>query len=57
MSDNSNSNEILVYTSLNNVYKVQKSEIKDSLQALERIDFEVGEKAIYMTGEKTILVF
>ena len=52
MSDDSNSNEILVYTSLNNVYKVQKREINDRLQAIERIDFEVGEKAIYMTGEK-----
>jgi DNA gyrase/topoisomerase IV subunit A len=52
ISDDSNSNEILVFTSLNNVYKVQKKEIIDKLQALQKIEFEAGEKPIYLTGEK-----
>jgi DNA gyrase subunit A len=52
VSDDSNSNEILVFTSLNNVYKVQKKEISDKFQALKKIDFEPGEKPIYLTGEK-----
>ena len=52
VSDDSNSNEILIFTSLNNVYKVQKKEIIDKLQALQKIDLEPGEKPIYLTGEK-----
>ena len=52
VSDDSNSNEILVFTSNNNVYKVQKKEIGDRFQALQKIDFEPGEKPIYLTGEK-----
>jgi DNA gyrase/topoisomerase IV subunit A len=52
VSDDSNSNEILVFTSYHNVYKVQKKEISDKFQALQKIDFEPGEKPIYMTGEK-----
>lgn len=52
VSDDSDSNEILVFTSNNNVYKVQKKEIRDKFQALQKIDFEAGEKAIYLTGEK-----
>jgi DNA gyrase subunit A len=52
ISDDSNSNEILIFTSLNNVYKVQKKEIIDKLQALQKIDLEPGEKPIYLTGEK-----
>ena len=52
VSDDSNSNEILVFTSLCNVYKVQKKEIIDKLQALQKIDLEPGEKPIYLTGEK-----
>ncbi len=52
VSDDSNSNEILVFTSLNNVYKVQKKEITDKFQALQKIDLEPGEKPIYLTGEK-----
>jgi DNA gyrase subunit A len=52
ISDDSNSNEILVFTSLCNVYKVQKKEITDKLQALQKIEFEAGEKPIYLTGEK-----
>jgi DNA gyrase subunit A len=52
VSDDSNSNEILVFTSFNNVYKVQKKEIIDKFQALQKIEFEPGEKPIYLTGEK-----
>jgi hypothetical protein len=37
VSDDSNSNEILVFTSFNNVYKVQKREIIDKFQALQKI--------------------
>jgi DNA gyrase/topoisomerase IV subunit A len=52
VSDDSNSKEILVFTSYHNVYKVQKREIIDKYQALRKIEFEPGEKPIYLTGEK-----
>jgi len=52
VSDDSNSNEILVFTSFNNVYKVQKKEIIEKYQALQKIDLEPEEKPIYLTGEK-----
>ena len=52
VSDDSNSNEILVFTSLSNVYKVQKKEIIEKFQSLQKIDLEPGEKPIYLTGEK-----
>jgi DNA gyrase/topoisomerase IV subunit A len=52
VSDDSNSNEILIFTSLCNVYKVQKKEIIDKFQALQKIDLEPGEKPVYLTGEK-----
>ena len=52
VSDDSNSSEILVFTSQCNVYKVQKKELMDKLQALQKIDLEPGEKPIYLTGEK-----
>ena len=52
VSDDSNSNEILVFTSFNNVYKVQKKEIIEKFHALQKIDLEPGEKPIYLTGEK-----
>lgn len=52
LSDDLNSNEILVFTTLSNVYKVQKKGLNDKIQALEKIDFEPGEKPIYLTGEK-----
>jgi len=52
VGDDSNSGEILVFTSLRNVYKVQKKELLDKLQALQKIEFEPGEKPIYLTGEK-----
>lgn len=51
-ADSINSDEILVFTSSANVYKVPKTEIFNMHQALERIDFEKGEKAIYLTGDK-----
>ncbi len=52
VSDDSNSSEILVFTSLCNVYKVQKKEVIDKYQALQKIDLEPGEKPIYLTGDK-----
>jgi DNA gyrase/topoisomerase IV subunit A len=52
VSDDLNSNEILVFTSHHNVYKVQKKEIRDKFQALQKIEFEPEEKPIYLTGEK-----
>ena len=52
VSDDSNSSEILVFTSLCNVYKVQRKELMDKFQALRKIDLEPGEKPIYLTGEK-----
>src|SRR5450759_2737631 len=52
VSDDSNSSEILVFTSLCNVYKVQKKELIDKFQALQKIDLEPGEKPIYLAGEK-----
>jgi DNA gyrase subunit A len=52
ISDDSNSNEILIFTSLNNVYKVQKKEVIDKLHALQKIDLEPEEKPVYLTGEK-----
>jgi len=52
VADDSNSSEILVFTSLCNVYKVQKKELMDKFQALQKIDLEPGEKPIYLTGEK-----
>src|SRR5664279_1319690 len=52
VSDDTDSKEILVFTSSHNVYKVQKSEIRDKFQALQKIDLEQGEKPIYLTGEK-----
>jgi len=52
ISDDSNSNEILIFTSLCNVYKVQKKEVIEKLQALQKIDLEPGEKPIYLTGDR-----
>jgi DNA gyrase subunit A len=50
--DDSNSSEILVFTSLCNVNKVQKKELMDKFHALQKIDLEPGERAVYLTGEK-----
>ena len=54
VGDDSGSNEILVFTSLCNVYKVQKKEITDKLRALQKIDPEPGERLIYLTGGKPV---
>ncbi len=50
--DSLNSNEILVFTSLCNVFKVPKSEIYNIHQVLEKIEPEAGEKPVYVTGDK-----
>ena len=50
--DDSDSGEILVFTSLCNVYKVQRKELTDKFQALQKIDLEPDERPIYLTGEK-----
>jgi len=47
VADDSNSSEILVFTSLCNVYKVQKKELIDKFQALQKIDLEPGGKPIH----------
>lgn len=52
LGDDTSSGEILVFTSLCNVYKVQKKELLEKIQALQKIEFEPGEKPIYLTGEK-----
>jgi DNA gyrase/topoisomerase IV subunit A len=57
VSDDSNSTEILVFTSQHNVCKVQKKEIRDKFQALQKIDLEEGEKPIYLTGDKNYTGF
>jgi DNA gyrase subunit A len=57
VSDDSNSEEILVFTSFCNVCKVQKKDIRDKFQALQKIDLEPGEKPIYLTGDKNYTGF
>jgi|SRR5450759_2085731 DNA gyrase subunit A len=52
ISDDSNSNEILVFTSFCNVYKVQKKDVIDKLQAIQKIELEPGEKPVYLTGNR-----
>jgi DNA gyrase/topoisomerase IV subunit A len=51
-SDSSNSEEVLVFTSFSNVYKVPRSEIYNIHQVLDKVKLEDGEKAIYITGDK-----
>ena len=51
-ADSSNSDEVLVYTSLCNVYKVPRTEIFNIHQVLDLIELEVGEKPVYITGDK-----
>ena len=57
VSDDSNSEEILVFTSLANVCKVQKKGLKDKFQALQKIELEPGERPIYLTGDKNYTGF
>jgi DNA gyrase/topoisomerase IV subunit A len=52
IGDDLNSNEVLVFTSYCNVYKVPKKEIYTIRQALEKTELEPGEKPIYVTGDK-----
>jgi superfamily I DNA and/or RNA helicase len=44
--------EILVFTSNQNVYKVVNRGLKSQSQVISQIDFEEGEKPIYITGTK-----
>jgi DNA gyrase/topoisomerase IV subunit A len=53
IADDSNSNEVLIFTSFCNVYKVPKKEIYNIHQALGKVDLEPGEQAIYITGDKS----
>lgn len=55
--DSLNSDEILVFTSACNVFKVPKSEVFNIHQVLEKIDPEEGEKPIYVTGDKNYAGF
>jgi len=57
VSDDTNSEEILVFTNHCNVHKVQKKEIRDKFQALQKIELEHGEKPIYLTGDKNYTGF
>jgi DNA gyrase/topoisomerase IV subunit A len=52
ISNDLNSNEVLVFTSFCNVYKVPKKEIYNIHQAMEKAELEAGERAIYVTGDK-----
>lgn len=51
-ADSSNSDEVLVFTSLCNVYKVPRTEIYNIHQAIDVIELEPGEKPVYITGDK-----
>jgi very-short-patch-repair endonuclease/DNA polymerase III delta prime subunit len=44
--------EILVFTSLYNVYKVQNRGLNNQAQVISEIEFDLGEKPIYLTGTK-----
>ena len=57
VGDDVNSTEILVFTSLCNVYKVQKKELMDKFQALQKIDTEPGRKANLSYRRKEIQRF
>lgn len=52
-ADSSNSDDILVFTSFCNVYKIFKTEIFNIHQTLDKVQFEEGEKAVYITGDKS----
>jgi DNA gyrase/topoisomerase IV subunit A len=45
--------EVLVFTTLRNVYKIQNNAFTSTGQVLSQILFEAGEKPIYMTGTST----
>ncbi len=44
--------ELLVFTSMQNVYKVQNRGLNNQAQIVSEIEFEAGEKPIYFTGTK-----
>ena len=44
--------EFLIFTSLQNVYKVQNYEFSNHTEVLNQISFESGEHPIYMTGTR-----
>ncbi len=44
--------EILVFTSMQNVYKIQNRGLNNQAQVISEIKFEEGEKPIYFTGTK-----
>lgn len=44
--------EILVFTSMHNVYKVQNIGLNNQAQVISEIEFEPNEKPIYFTGTK-----
>jgi len=44
--------EILVFTSLHNIYKIQNRGLNNEAQVILEIEFEAGEKPIYLTGTK-----
>lgn len=52
ISSDLNSTEVLIFTSLCNVYKVPRKEIYNIRQALDLVTLEEGDKAIYVTGDK-----
>ena len=52
ISNDLNSTEILVFTSLCNVYKVPKKELFNIHQAADKVEYEEGEKPVYITGDK-----
>jgi DNA gyrase/topoisomerase IV subunit A len=45
--------EVLVFTTFFNVYKIQNNAFTSSGQILSQIQFETGEKPVYMTGTST----
>lgn len=44
--------ELLVFTSMHNVYKVQNRGLNNQSEIVSEIEFEAGEKPIYFTGTK-----
>lgn len=50
--NSTDSDEILIFTSLSNVYKVPRSEVYNINQVLDKINPEEGEKPVYITGDK-----
>jgi DNA gyrase subunit A len=45
--------EVLVFTTFYNVYKIQNNAFTSNGQILSQIQFEAGEKPVYMTGTST----